>query len=219
MSIGPIRFVAVHPGAGASLAADAWLSGPQELTACHSAAELLQRLQELYEHRHGEVAAATAQGRNAGYAAGRDEALGAVAPQLLDAWEQAATHARMDVQTWRQAAVALSCHIVQHIAGTMAPADVVSALALRAADALAPGQAAVVRVHPDVAAAVAQHLTVHQQSTDTALLEVRADPALEPLDCRFDMPCGQWFVGLEPQLDKAVQAMLHANAHTTEAVR
>jgi len=219
MTIGPIRFVAVHPGAGASLAADAWLSGPQELTACHSAAELLQRLQNVYEHRHGEVASAAAEGRAAGYAAGRDEALRAIAPQLLEAWEQAAAQARMDVQTWRQAAVALSCHIVQHIAGTMAPGDVVSALALRAADALAPGQAAVVRVHPDVAAAVAHHLNSHQRSTDATLLDVRADPSLEPLDCRFDMPSGEWFVGLEPQLDKAVQAMLQANAHATELAR
>lgn len=216
MSNGPVRFVAVHAGASASLAADAWLSDPQELTACHSAVELLERLQHLYESRRGDTLAAMAEGRNAGYAAGRDEALSTVAPQLLNAWEQAAGQARMNVQTWRQAAVALSRHIVQHIADTMAPADVVAALALRAADALAPHEAAVVRVHPDVAAAVQAHLAVCERSSDAAVLEVRADPALDHLDCRFDMPDGQWFVGLEPQLDNAVRAMLQAN---TEAVR
>jgi flagellar biosynthesis/type III secretory pathway protein FliH len=188
-----------------------WLSGPDEVTACQSAVELLQRLAQLHERRKGELDKAVAAAQAAGYAQGREEALRAVAPQLLQAWQDAARQSRVDLLAWREAAITLSRQIVLHIADSLAPADIVAALARRAAEALAPEQATVVHVHPQVAAIVQAQLAGSDGSArNSTLLEVRADATLEPLDCRFEMPFGEWFVGLEPQLDNVTRAMLRA---------
>jgi flagellar biosynthesis/type III secretory pathway protein FliH len=190
-----MSFLALHRSESTSLAtSQLWLS-EGEITRADTARELLDRLRAVLASRQAELAAAREQAQLEGYAAGRREALEALAPRLADTWDQAARSAAADVDTLRQTLVALSLQVVQRVADSLAPADVVSALAARAAEALLPDSGAVVRVHPDVAAAVRARL-----QGSSGVLDVRADPQLGPYDCAFDTPAGQLLAGLPAQL-------------------
>jgi len=195
-----MSFLALHRSECTSLATDRlWLS-EGELTRADTARELLERLRTVLATRQAELAAAREQAQQEGYAAGHREALQAVAPRLADAWDQAARSATTDIQQLRQALVALSLQVVQRVAEELAPADVVAALARRAAQSLLPDSAAVVRVHPDVAAAVRTRL-----QGSAGVLDVRGDPQLGPFDCAFDTPAGQLLAGLPAQLSRVLQ--------------
>jgi flagellar biosynthesis/type III secretory pathway protein FliH len=204
-----MNFIALHRSPDTSLATRQWLLQPEDITACESSLALLSRLQTVHDRRKQDLDEAVARGREAGFAAGRDEALHAAVPTLLAAWQQAAGQAQADLHALRQAVVTLSRHVVQRIASDMAPADVVAALALRAVQELLPPRAAVVRIHPDVAAAVQERLQAREHVFDEASLEVRADAGLDLLDCVLDTPAGQLLAGLEAQLDNVTRA-LHA---------
>lgn len=201
-----MSFVAIHRTADTSLATTRWHLTGDEVTACESAVELLERLQQLNDRRSAELDAAVSRSHEAGYAAGRDEALNTIAPCLIESWQQCADKARLQSQTLRQAVVLLSRDVVQRIASAMAPADVVAALALRATqDMLAP-QAVIVRVHPDLEEAVRKQLEASGRSMDA--LEVRADPALDLLACDLDTPQGRLIAGLQTQLDNLVRVLV-----------
>lgn len=196
-----MSFLAIHRTRHASLATDRpWLD-PQEWTACGSAVELLERLQALNASHAARLQAEIAQARETGFAAGRAEALRATADALLRNWQSAADRAGIEAQELREAVVALSLQVVQRIAAGLPPADLVSALALRASEDLVPEQPATVRVHPDVAAAVGERLA------DAKGLEVRADATLAPLDCVFETPTGRVLAGLATQLGGVAQAL------------
>lgn len=195
------RFIAVHRTADTSLACAAVPLTPDEVTACTDAAELLQALQRLHDTRRAALDTATDEARAAGYAAGRLEALQVAGPRLLQAWEDAA--ARMAAQmeevehAWRRSVIDWGCAIVQHIAESLAPAEVVAALAARALQALPAERHAVVRVHPEVAAVVRDRLAANAA---IGTLDVQGDPALDWSDCHIDTPAGRWLAGLHAQL-------------------
>ena len=196
-----MSFLAIHRSAATHLATDQpWLA-PDEWSACQSAADLLNRLQQMHASQSQCLAAAVAEGRRAGFAAGRDEALRSTSATLLAAWQRASDAAALDAHAVREAIVALSVQVVQRIAADLAAADVVTALARRASEELLPEQAAVIRVHPELAHAVRERLV------DSPHLEVREDPALSALDCVFDTPTGQLLAGLQAQLAQVAQSL------------
>ena len=43
---------------------------------------------------------------------------------------------------------------------------------------------------------------------NSTVLELRADPTLEPLDCVFDTPAGQLIAGWQAQLDRVQKGLL-----------
>ena len=208
-----MRFLAVHRHANTSLATSRlWLTA-DEVSGCESVQAMLQRLERLTTEREAELTAARTQAVAEGREQGRREALASVAPRLLDAWDQAARSAAADAQALRDALVTLSLQVVQRIAAELAPADVVTALARRASESLLPDSAAVLRVHPDVAAAVRERMlaapgdmsaspasAASLTSAVSGILEVRADPQLSPFDCAFDTAAGHLLAGLPAQL-------------------
>lgn len=190
-----MSYLALHRGSATSLATDQrWLSG-DEFSHCSRSIDLLARLEQLAATRSAELQAAHDAAVANGLAAGRRDALLQEAPRLWDAWDQAARSAQADVQALRAALVQLSLQVVQHIATELAPPDVLRALAARAAEALLPDSAAVVRVHPELAAAVRERVAAMP-----GVLEVRGDAQLGRFDCVFDSPAGQLLAGLQQQL-------------------
>lgn len=196
-------FIAVHRSALGSLSVgQAWLSA-DEFTACHSATALLARLEALATRREAELQTAREAAHAEGLAAGRAEALRQAGPQLAQAWQQAAEDAALQATDLRQAAVALALQIVERIAADLAPTQVVAALARRAAEALAPDQPAVLRLHPEVA----QALSAQQALAAQERLQLRPDPTLAAMDCVFDTPAGQLIAGLQHQLQRLGQQL------------
>lgn len=197
-----MSFLALHRSPDTSLASDSlWLSA-DEITQADHARDLLGQLQALLANRQTELTAAREQAAAEGHAAGREQALATLAPQLADAWDQAARQAAADLAALRATVVALSLQVVQRVADQLAPADVVTALAQGAAATLLPDSTAVVRVHPDVAAAVRARL-----AGSAGVLDVRADAQLGLHDCAFDTPAGQLLAGLQAQLSRLSQAL------------
>ena len=104
--------------------------------------------------------------------------------------------------------MALALQIVERIAADLAPAQVVAALARRAADALAPEQPAVLRLHPEVAQALSAQPALAAQER----LQLRPDPTLAPMDCVFDTPTGQLIASLQHQVQRLGQQLQAAAA-------
>lgn len=198
-----MSFLAVHRGAHTSLATDQlWLAG-DEVTQVARAGELLQRLEQLVVMREAELAAAREAARAEGRAEGRAQALAIEGPRLWDAWDQAARQAGADQQALRQAVVTLALRVVQRIAADLGPESMVAALAEQAAESLAPDGAAVLRVHPDVAAAVRLRV-----AASPGVLEVKADETLGRWDCAFETPAGRVLAGLPLQLQRLQRALV-----------
>lgn len=197
-----MSFVALHRGAVTSLATDQlWLDG-DDVTHVERALQLLERLDALVAMRETELAAAREAAHAQGLAEGREQALATVGPRLWDAWDQAARQAGADQHELRRAVVTLALRVVQRIAADLGPASVVAALAEQAAESLVPDSAAVVRVHPDVAAAVRARV-----AASPGVLEVKGDATLGRWDCAFDTPAGRVLAGLPLQLERVRRAM------------
>ena len=192
-----MSFLALHSSRQTSLATDRlWLSA-DDISACEDARVLLQRLEQLVARREAELAAAREQALAEGRDQGRREVLAQEAARLWDAWDAAARSAQVDLDTLREALVALSLQVVQRIASELGPAAVMAAIAEQAARELLPDSATIVRVHPDVAAAVRERI-----GALPGVLEVRADASLGRFDCMLSTPAGQRLAGLPAQLDR-----------------
>ena len=205
-----MSFVALHRGEATSLASDVYWLDRDDATRCADAVRLLERLDRVAAARDAELQAARAAALAEGREAGRREAIAEAAPRLAAAWERAALNAAADLDALRSALVALSLEVVRRIAGELGPAAVLAAIAEHAARELLGSAAAVVRVHPEVAAAVRERL-VPDRGTDaarpaTAVLEVRADPALGLWDCIFETAAGRRLAGLPLQLERLAAA-------------
>ena len=192
-----MTFLALHASRQTSLATDRlWLSA-DDISACQDARALLQRLEQLVATREAELTAARASAVAEGRTEGRREALAQEAARLWDAWDSAARSAQVDLATLREALVALSLQVVQRIASELGPQAVMAAIAEQAARELLPDSAAVIRVHPDVAAAVRERI-----GALPGVLEVRADATLGRCDCALETPAGQRLAGLPAQLER-----------------
>jgi flagellar biosynthesis/type III secretory pathway protein FliH len=177
-----------------------------EATACQSAIELLRALQTLHDRRHALMEAAQSRARAEGYAAGRQEAIGLLAPRWLQAWQQAALDSTVKTDALRQAAGLLACQIVQQIASELAPAEVVVALVQKALATRVGFDRCVVRVHPDVAAALSQPVALPALGC-AAALTVQADSSLGLMDCVIQSALGECVVGLRSQLDQIAKGL------------
>jgi flagellar biosynthesis/type III secretory pathway protein FliH len=198
-----MSFVALHRGPNTLLAARRLWLGAGEASALADASELLARIEAVLAAREDELArsreAAAAEGREAG----RREALAAGAQALASSWQRAADEAALQAAALHDAVLALALQVVQRIVGELAPADVMAALAERAGLALLPPRRAVVRVHPEVAAAVQARLA----ALADAKLDVRSDASLALYDCEFETPAGRVIAGLPDQLARVHQAL------------
>lgn len=202
-----MTFIALHRGHDVTLGTQRWLLTREEATACTSAAELLGRLEALHDARQSSLDAAMTQSREAGYAAGHREALQASAEQLLQAWQNAAERAQSDLEVLRQAVISLSVRIVRHIAPALAASEVVSALVSHAVQDLPPDTSTVVRVHPETAAAVREHLQQSGRGPDLRTLEIQPDADLDVFGCVLETPTGQLLAGLDTQLDNIARSL------------
>jgi flagellar biosynthesis/type III secretory pathway protein FliH len=202
-----MTFLALHRGSDVALSTTRWLLTEDEATACHSAVELLARLQTLHDERRKLLESACASAHAQGYAAGRQEAIGLLAPQWLQAWRQAAAASAAQSVALKQAAGMLACQIVHQIASELAPADVVAALVRGAIAARVPVGGCVVHVHPAVAVALAAVQTRSAPEDAAAELSVQADARLGLLDCVIQNPLGDCVVGLQSQLEQLARGM------------
>jgi flagellar biosynthesis/type III secretory pathway protein FliH len=202
-----MTFLALHRRADVTLGTTRWLLNPDEATACNAAVELLERLQALHDRRRAELDAAASQARSAGYLAGRQEAIGQLAPRWCRAWEQAAADSAMQTEALRQAAGSLACQIVQQITADLAPAEVVVSLIRQALRTRPPAPRAVVHVHPDVAAAVAGRLVRSPDDAPRPEWVVQPDASLGLLDCVIQTALGECVAGLQSQLDHIARGL------------
>ena len=189
------RFVLASAGE-LSLQADTPIVPRDALPAVGSAIEILRRVETIREAvvraSASRFALAREEGLAQGRAAGRQEAAASLGAALasLDAVlraDRAAHEARV---------VGLALAIVDRIAGELGDAAVVTALARRALADLDPGTPVRVRVHPSVADAMA----AATRPAGPPVLEVLADPGLEPLDCEIESEDGVVEAGLAVQL-------------------
>jgi flagellar biosynthesis/type III secretory pathway protein FliH len=177
-----------------------WLLRSDEVTACNSAIEMLTKLQDLQQRRSAELCAAVADAHATGYLAGRQEAIGLLAPRWLLAWEQVATATVLQTDDMRKAVVALACGIVQQIAEDLEPPEVVASLARRALHKCLSAPGCIVRVHPDVAQSVAAILDRSAPVGAAPMPVVQADASLGLLDCVIRTALGECVAGLDAQL-------------------
>jgi flagellar biosynthesis/type III secretory pathway protein FliH len=187
-----------------------WLLCSEEVMACNSAIEMLTKLQDLQQRRSAELSAAVADAQAAGYLAGRQEAIGQLAPRWLQAWEQVATATVLQTDDVRKAVVALACGIVQQIAEDLAPSEVVASLARRALHLHLPAPGCTVRVHPDVAQPVAALLKRSAPEGAPPMPVIQADASLGLLDCVIRTALGDCVAGLGAQLRRLSASGLRA---------
>ncbi len=197
-----MTFLALHRGPDTALGTTRWLLSAEEATACDSAVALLERLQVLLESQQARQEADNARARAEGYAAGRQEAVGQLAPRWLQAWQQAAAESAVQAEALRRAAGMLACQIVGQIATELAPADVVAALVRQALATRLPPTRVIVRVHPEVAAAVGAVLAQAPDPAHATALAVQADASLGLLDGVVQTALGECVAGLQSQLDR-----------------
>jgi flagellar biosynthesis/type III secretory pathway protein FliH len=202
-----MTFVALYRGADVALGTTRWLLDAGEAAACNAAVDLMDRLQALHDRRQAELDAAGNQGRTAGYVAGRQEAIGQLAPRWCRAWEQAAADSGVQTEALRQAAGSLACQIVQQITAELAPAEVVGALVRRALQTRLPAPRVVVRVHPDVAATVARDLAHQPHDAQRPEWVVQSDAGLGLLDCVIQTALGECVAGLRAQLEHIARGL------------
>lgn len=134
--------------------------------------------------------AARREGFAAGRAAGLDAAKAEIAAELLRLAAGDAERA-----TARQAEVArLALEVVRRIAGEIGEADMIAGIAQRAAAAIDPDAAAIVRV-PTTALEQTRERLANRVS-----VTVETDPTLAPGDCVVETALGSTHAGLETQL-------------------
>lgn len=210
-----MNWLAVYRSERASLALRQPVLSQEDVVACESAVSLLQHLEARDKAQEAVHAQALQAARQQGFEQGRLEAMQQVQAQLIGEWAQAAQGARADALQMRQALITLSTQIVRRIAGSLASEEVLLGLARQAVSDLGLGEAPsslVLRVHPDWAASLQARLKVEPDAVSANALEVRADPACEPMDLVIETPMGQVLAGLNAQLDSVAQNLRGALA-------
>lgn len=185
-------FVLIRADASATLLRDDPIVSASDLPLLEEAQKLLSAASVLREEarRDAEIAAdaARAEGFAAGHAEGLAAGAEAVVAKLLGLAK--ADAARADAQ--RGDLARLGLEVVRRIAADLGSADMVAALAEKAASTIAPDAAVTIRVPP---AAVAQ---VRARLGDRATVE--PDETLAANDCVLSTSLGDVHAGLETQL-------------------
>ena len=179
------------------------------LPAVGSAIETLHRLEALRGELIRRGRRRFVEARDEGLAEGREQGRLEAEARLAAAIAGIEAALRADRVAREARVVGLALAVVERIAGDLGDATVVEALARRALADLDPDRPVRLRVHPSVAAAVAD---APATLVGPRVLEVLGDPVLGPLDCEIDGDDGVVEAGLGVQLD-AVRRALSAAAH------
>lgn len=210
-----MNWLAVYRSERASLALRQPVLSRQEVVACESAVSLLQHLEARERTHEAAHAQALKDAHAQGFEQGRVEAMQMVQGQLLSQWLQVSQAAKADTEQLRQALIALSVQIVQRIAGTLAPQEVLLSLARQAVIDQGLGdseQGLVLRVHSDWAEVLRARVALEPIASAACPLEVRADPTCGLMDLVIETPLGQVLAGLDAQLGRIAQNLREVSA-------
>ncbi|MFM1990868.1 MAG: hypothetical protein RJA99_3825 [Pseudomonadota bacterium] len=190
--------------AGLALELDEPIVAADALPAVGDAVATLRRLETLRGDLLRRGRQRLERARREGLEQGRVQAERDASRRLAESLAELDATLRAERAAREAAVVELALAVVARIAGELGDATVVAALARRAITDLDPESPVRLRVHPSVAAAVA---AAPAADAGPPVLEVLADPGLQPLDCEIESDEGVVEAGLEVQLD-AVRAAL-----------
>lgn len=185
-------FILIRADAAGTLVRDDPIVRAAEVPVLADAHRLLDAVTALHHDVREVSESAADEARTRGYTAGHAEGLAAAAASV---GEELIRLAQADVersQAQRADLARLGLEVVRRIAADLGPAEMVAALADKAAAAVAPDVQLTVRVAP--AALVRTRQRVGAQVT------VEPDETLAPTDCVLSTPLGEVRAGLETQL-------------------
>ena len=173
----------------------------EESGALFSMAETVSRIRILEDNRTASVekskSEAALQGYEDGLKRGRQEARQELSDKLLELEKSSALHQ----QNIREDVVAIALQVVRKIAASVAPEELLVALAEGAAAEHLPPQSVALKVHPEHLDAVKIRIQELKSTGSIAIIEsVVADNELELTDCILETSAGQICADLETQL-------------------
>ena len=193
-----MSFVLIHADRQATLLRDDPIVPAAQVPAFTEARDLLDAVSALRDDSAGLAEEAAAAARVEGYAAGHAEGVAAGAAAVRDELIRLMQADAVRVEAQRADLARLALEVVRRIAADLGSAEMVAALADRAAAAVAPDPAPVVRVHADAVAATRARLDPR--------VTVEADASLAPTECVIATPLGEVRAGLETQLAALARA-------------
>lgn len=200
-----MTWLVLHQSAQGTLATDRARVPAAEVAALTDAIAVLGHAQSVALATAAQARAARAGGYDDGFAQGLAAARGAADAEFARTRAAEAQAAEAAIAALRADATRLALEIVRHIAGALAPDDLLVGLARTALDRLGPGHVTL-RVAPAQAARIAHELT------GRADIRVLADPTLGRLDLVLETPQGSALAGLDPQLARIAEAWEVADA-------
>ena len=185
--------------------ASGWLAsgrlvyGADEIETLGGAVDALERLGELVRSREAAVREARREGFERGQREGRADGEGAAAEASAAALAALEARYRDEVERQRADCADLALEIVRRVAGEIAPAEWLHALAARAAEELVERAPLTLRVHPERADAVRERV---RADAPTPIAEVLGDEELAPGGCVLESRFGKVDVDLDTQLER-----------------
>ncbi|MBY0301856.1 MULTISPECIES: FliH/SctL family protein [Sphingomonas] len=193
-----MSYVLIHADTAATLVRDDPIVPATDLPAFSEARTLLEAAAAIRDAAASDARTAADAAREEARAAGHAEGLATGAAQVRDELLRlaAADAARLTAQ--RDDLARLALEVVRRIAADLGPAEMVAALADRAAASVSPDPSPVVRVHPDAVTATAARLGSRAR--------IEGDSRLSRDDCVLATPLGEVHAGLETQLAALARA-------------
>ena len=185
-------FVLIRADASATLTRDDPIVRAAEVPMLAEAERLLAAANALRDDALRASAAAADEARAAGYRVGHADGLAAGAAEIHAELVRLAQADAERAGQQRGDLARLGLEVVRRIAADVGPAEMVAALAERAASSVAPESQVVVRVAPAALARTRERLG--------SLASVEPDETLPPTDCVLATPLGEVRAGLETQL-------------------
>lgn len=185
-------FVLIRADATATLLCDDPIVRAAEVSRLGDVDRLLAAATTLRNDASDASESAAEQARAEGFAAGRAEGLAAGAAELRDELLRLATADSERAAVQRGDLARLGLEVVRRIAADLGPAEMIAALADKAAAAVAPETPLTVRVPPPALARARARLAVRAK--------VEPDETLGPNECVLATPLGEVRAGLDTQL-------------------
>jgi len=189
-----MTYIVLHADAVATAIADDPIVPAAQMHAFEGAIGLLAEAGQIRADTERRVREACDRGHAEGFAAGREEGLAAGAAEIRAEIFRLAIRAGDERRQHQSEISTLALEVVRRIVGEIGDAATVQGLVERAAAAVAPDTAAIVRVPAAHVEAVQARLAGRD------FLTVEADPALGETDCVIETAHGRTYAGLETQL-------------------
>jgi type III secretion protein L len=169
---------------------------------------LCQRAADLAASRAAKIDQAAAAARVAARAEGLELGRREAREELAAALATLAATAAAERERLRGEVGPLALDVVRKILGQFAPQDVLVGLARSALREMLPAPAVALVVHPDHVDAIRDRLRSERTGdpVDSTRVEVRADPACEPGDCRLETGLGLIDAALDARLSRIAHA-------------